>query len=269
MSENDFYDAAAKTYVRYVLDELKLSPSALARGAGLSSTTLTRALNDPGHKFTLSTSTLGKIMKFSGINFNPFFEAKDFAEMSMAPFERDDITDESWGPAKPFDPARSEGHVTIVIGHAAAGVWKVPELLKLEKHPPLWVTLPKVNATDAFGLLIDDDSSSPSVERGEYALCLRTKAARTPPAHSDLLVVERWRDGGGLMEITLRRLIEPEGASPYLRFDNMEKYPEVIPYEPDAKDTKVIGVVEWTLRNPTDFKLRAQLLDRRRWSGRI
>ncbi|KRB51806.1 hypothetical protein ASE04_09760 [Rhizobium sp. Root708] len=264
MTDNKFYDAAAKTYVRYVLDELKLSPSGLAKQAGLSSTTLTRALNDPTHKFTLSMSTLGKIMKFSGINMNPFFEAKDFAEMSMAPYERDDILDESWGNPGKFDPTPSDGHMTIVIGHTASGVWKVPHLLKLESHAPLWLTFPQVNSTDAFALLADDDSSAPSVRKGEYALCLRVRALGQKPDHGDLLAIERWRDDGALMEISIRRLVVPEGQPPYLRFDNVEQFPEILEFHEDTAELRVLGKVSWTVRDPVDYKLRVEMLGRAR-----
>lgn len=57
----------AMEYVRFVLDRTGLAPSALAAGAGISSTTLTRPLNGTGHTFALAISTLEKIGEFSGI----------------------------------------------------------------------------------------------------------------------------------------------------------------------------------------------------------
>lgn len=59
-------------YVRHVLDTLALKPSALANLAGLSSTTLTRPLNDPEHPFDLSMGTIEKIQEKTGIAFAPF-----------------------------------------------------------------------------------------------------------------------------------------------------------------------------------------------------
>ncbi|MPL79247.1 hypothetical protein SDC9_25123 [bioreactor metagenome] len=59
-------------YVRRVLAETSLSASALALRAKLSSTTLTRPLNNPEHSSEISISTLQKIQDATGIPFAPF-----------------------------------------------------------------------------------------------------------------------------------------------------------------------------------------------------
>lgn len=56
-------------YVRTVLSQMGWSASRLAREAGIAATTLTRALNNPDHKFKLSLTTLEKIRAASGIGF--------------------------------------------------------------------------------------------------------------------------------------------------------------------------------------------------------
>lgn len=76
------FDAAALAYVRFVLAEKDLKPGALAKNAGVSASTLTRALNDPNHKFKLALTTLEKISDYSGISLAPFLEAKDAAEFT-------------------------------------------------------------------------------------------------------------------------------------------------------------------------------------------
>jgi lambda repressor-like predicted transcriptional regulator len=48
-------------FVRAALKRTGWAPTRLATEAGLSPTTLTRALNNPAHKFTLNTKTLQKI----------------------------------------------------------------------------------------------------------------------------------------------------------------------------------------------------------------
>ena len=55
------------TYVQHVLDRLGISPTELARKAGLSVSTLTRPLNDPEHASALSIRTLAKIAKATGV----------------------------------------------------------------------------------------------------------------------------------------------------------------------------------------------------------
>jgi hypothetical protein len=62
------FETAALAYVRHVLSECRLSARGLAIAAGISPSTLTRALNDPKHKFTLSMKTIEKIAQYSGIN---------------------------------------------------------------------------------------------------------------------------------------------------------------------------------------------------------
>lgn len=251
--------AAAKAYVRFVLGELKLSATALAKGAGLAPTTLTRALNDPEHQFSLSTTTINKIAQFSGINPAPFFEAKDFVQMSMAPYERTDFYDESWGVGANASPEKSkEGHLSIIIGEAAAGVWKDPKLTKLEEGEFLWATLPNSHDVDVFGVRMGDTSASRYLQEGEYALCARASALDRPLYHGNLVVVERWRSDAPLMELSIRRLIVPEGGDPYLRMESRDpKFSEKIPY-PNLANTerlKVIGIVAWAMRSVNDPKL--------------
>lgn len=63
-------DEALK-YVRHVLAELDIKPTALAKMSGLSSTTLTRPLDDDsGHPHRLSRTTIEKIEAATGIPFH-------------------------------------------------------------------------------------------------------------------------------------------------------------------------------------------------------
>lgn len=61
-----------KAYVRYVLEKTGKSPSALAKDARVSQTTITRPLNDPDHQFVFSNSTLEKIGRATGITYEQF-----------------------------------------------------------------------------------------------------------------------------------------------------------------------------------------------------
>jgi lambda repressor-like predicted transcriptional regulator len=68
------FEAASLAYIRHVIAETGLSAGGLAKSAGVSASTLTRALNDPNHRFTLSMRTIEKIATFSKINPAPFLE---------------------------------------------------------------------------------------------------------------------------------------------------------------------------------------------------
>lgn len=57
----DKFQREAIDWVRQVMDRTGLNATELSHKAGIAQTTLTRPLNDPNHKFTLSYKTLKKI----------------------------------------------------------------------------------------------------------------------------------------------------------------------------------------------------------------
>jgi len=59
-------------YVDHVLAETGMKASSLAAKARFASTTLTRAMNSPDHKYELSLSTVEKIQAATGIAYAPF-----------------------------------------------------------------------------------------------------------------------------------------------------------------------------------------------------
>lgn len=63
-------DQRSLAYLRRVLQQTGLSPTALAEQAGVSPTTLTRPLNNPEHKFELSMRTIRMIESSTGILFS-------------------------------------------------------------------------------------------------------------------------------------------------------------------------------------------------------
>lgn len=62
----DDYQTAARRYLESVLKQTGLTATEVARRVGLASTTLTRFLNDPDWKHTLSARTLAKIEQHTG-----------------------------------------------------------------------------------------------------------------------------------------------------------------------------------------------------------
>lgn len=77
-----------KAYVRYVMEVTGLSATALAKKSNMPSTTLTRPLNDPQHKFSLSNTTLEKIAAATGITLSAFLNSTGAVrELQRVPIE--------------------------------------------------------------------------------------------------------------------------------------------------------------------------------------
>lgn len=269
MTKNDFFDTRAKTYVQFVLDELKISPSKLAKMSKLSPTTLTRALNDPAHNFTLSMSTLGKIYKATGINFNPFFESEDFVALSMSPYERDDMYDEEkWGQGSngPSEELPVEGS-TRIIGKVSADTWVNPTVALIEDFGTIWLRVPRSTTANSFAVRVGDNMMTPFINPGEYAICLKVGEDKSVLSHGSMVVVERWTKSPRLMELTLRRLAIPENADPYLKFENVidpkEHLIELPPNLQNSDDLKIIGVVLYAVRYTDNVVMREEDYERR------
>src|SRR5207249_8741620 len=114
------FEAAALAYVRYVLAETDLKPGALAQKAGISASTLTRALNDPKHKFTLSMRTIERIANASGINPASFLEAKDSTELTTGLFHRTDLSSRAAGGVEEDKYLDKFGkNYTLIVGEIA------------------------------------------------------------------------------------------------------------------------------------------------------
>lgn len=70
-------DHWSTSYVRHVLKVLGIRPTALARMAGISSTTLTRPLNKENYTKGLSIETLTAIWESTGISYAPFGKTQE------------------------------------------------------------------------------------------------------------------------------------------------------------------------------------------------
>lgn len=248
-------DAAGKAYARFVLKEMGLTPSALAKGAGLATTTLTRALNDPGHQFNLSTTTINKIAQFSKISPAPFFEAKDFAEMALAPHTREDFYIGSPLGRLRVSQEMTPMNMTYVIGDAAVGVWKNPEITGSLEAEALWLTLPNSKASEVFALKMADDSAAPFVRKDEFVICRRPFHDDEKPTHGELSVIERRMNG--LIEITLRRAVFPDTGAPYFQFDSKDPR-HIERLNIGGREHRVIGVALYAVRSTDDLVLKLQ-----------
>jgi hypothetical protein len=256
--ENPMTDinSAGKAYAAFVMREMNLTPSALAKGAKLASTTLTRALNDPTHQFNLSTTTINKIAKFSGISPAPFFQAKDYAEMALSPMHREDMYTRGPLGRVTMSDEPTPRNLTYVIGEAAAGVWRNPGITNSHSVQVLWLAIPDAKESEVFALEMVDDSATPYARKGEYVLFRRPYGEDDEPRHGDLVAIERWTNG--LMEITIRRAIIRSGVKSYFQFDSDDpRYGETIEMTTDPKHRtyKVLGTALYSVRDVRDRSL--------------
>lgn len=197
---HDNTDSATLAYIRHVLALMGISPSALAKLAGVSSTTLTRPLNNSQYKFNLSATTLEKIAAVSGISFAPFFDNKDFAEVSLATLtDKTMYREDKWGP-------NTDGPgTTVVIGFAALGIWQEVSLMYNDLIGALFVRPTDYSVSDSFALLVRDGHLS-NVYSDEILLCVRRKAYKREIVSGDFVILERRKENGRLIELTARRV---------------------------------------------------------------
>ncbi|WP_354178697.1 helix-turn-helix transcriptional regulator [Bradyrhizobium sp. LA6.1] len=170
------FDAAALAYVRYVLEENNLKPGALARKAGISASTLTRALNDPEHKFKLSMSTLQKIADFTGISPAPFLDSKSTVDLTLTEAHQPAIYKPGERPA-PMGLHEAGYNFTFVIGDVAAGVWIDPAPFNYMEYGPLHLTHTIKSSKECFAYVVRDASANMIAENGDILFCLKTDEA--------------------------------------------------------------------------------------------
>jgi hypothetical protein len=268
--------AAAKAYVLHVLDALNLTPGALAKGAGISGSTLTRALNDPKHKFTLSMKTIEKIAVFSKLNPAPFLEAKDSAELTTGYYHRKDVF---------LDPA--DEHVnalatknTIFIGDVAAGKWREPALKDITDYGPLSLTSTFHKPEQCFACIVRDESATAIANHGDILFCVRYDPERlwlNRPYNNRRMthpvIVERRARDGSKIELTARFMRQEgdrpdrwtllSGASDDLTGDAKRPLmkPIILDNSMGNDEIKIIGTIEWVIRGDTQDAINYIMFD--------
>jgi hypothetical protein len=229
-------DAAAIAYVRHVLQVLNLSPRALAQKARLAPSTIARPLNDPDHKFVLSTSTIQKIATATGINPAPFLAATDVPQLATA-------------------PKRGENQVAVVCELAAK--WVEVSAVPAGPFPARFVPLDLRHSVyrpdQCFACVMGDDSADYWVRAGETLFCVRLDALQDVDMEHDRLVIVERRDPSKFkVELTARELIrEKDGWE--LRFGTKRKgLADIVKLKSlgPAGNLNVVGAVEFILREP-------------------
>lgn len=252
-------ESATLAYIRYVLQETKLSPSALAKEAGISPTTLTRPLNNPGHRFNLSATTLQKIAAVSGINPGTFFNTSDSASRILATMHSPGVYDkEVWGDVD------SGNHLlgTIVIGTVGYGQWNEVGVAEVLDYPPLALRSTDYEPKDCFALYVADRHVGGTAYPRDYLLCVRYEAHAAvytsrgwSLSQGELVIVERSSEDGRLVELTARKLSQgKDGYTLTCRANGDARYSGRLHIDslPGDERTRVIGVVLSVVRDPME-----------------
>ena len=258
------FNAAALAYLRYVLKVTDQSATALARQAGISSTTLTRPLNNPDHKFTITTKTIEKIAAVSGISPAPFFEAKNLAELNLGAHPTKVANRELW------DIGEWENGNIQVIGAVEVGVWREigPEpAYNLYVRAPLPFLSTEYKQDKCFAVEVRDTSVNNHARAGDFLFCRKSKHESDARA-DDLVIIETRKENDLLYELEARRLrykrgkwfTEIESTDPrfekltplYYGEDDMDS-PTSTPPKPAMTRIRILGVVEWVFRPVTEM----------------
>lgn len=187
----------ARTFLRQALKVSGLKPYALAKLAGVSSTTITRPLNDPEFKFTPKPATLRKIAEAAGVDLP--------AGLTIA---------------APTVPTTEE---LPIIGPIQAGAWLALDETAQDEpvfftaiadrrypYARQWLREVRGDSMNARGITPGDLAHI--VDMGEAGINMNTGM---------VVEVTRVRAGGQLKEITLKEVeITPEGVKLWPRSTN-------------------------------------------------
>jgi hypothetical protein len=248
--------AAALAYVRHVLAETGMSPSALAKKAKISSTTLTRALNDPQHKFTLTVKTLQKIGSASGVDPIGFLQATNSVDLAAVPQLRPGVYDEKiWGTGADFIDEAS--NLTLVAGDIRAGVWQEFSVLSINDAAPLDMRSAWFPPKECFALRVRDDSVDRFANPDDLLYCVRTAQVAKVSEHTlkrrALAIVERRSKDGFKFELTARRMTFARERWTFNFASSNNKLAKGEPItvrDLTSPEFTVLGIVTWVLRWP-------------------
>lgn len=184
-----------KAYVRYVLERTGKAPSALAKDAGVSQTTITRPLNDPDHQYVFSNSTLEKIGRATGITYEQFL--LDGGAGARAELRK-------------VAPARTSAPVVATV---EAGTWREVDPFDQSEHQ--WIAVEPdekfPHATQEVYIVSGDSMNQAEphpIKPGAKVVAVRYEdIMRQVPLRDGLIVVvQRTRDDGQAREISIKEV---------------------------------------------------------------
>lgn len=250
-------EAAAIAYVKYVMNITDLSPSGLAKKSGISSTTLTRALNDPKHKFTLSMTTLGKIEDATGIALAPFLESDDQASLTRAVSLPPESFQSRRGRTPMVDRETPFNAMIVVIGEVYPGLWQDPTQAATS-HIPLFLALTGCRPRDTFACVARNGGAMPIARPHEYLICRRLIAEEHDPillSGRMVIVQAKSPKDAFKIELTVRLLQGRDTGFDLITFDPKDWRKRLSTVHlSDLKGNatlQVLGVVEYVAREPS------------------
>lgn len=178
------YKQASVAFLRRVVEETKKSPTELARMVGKSPTTFTRPLASPDWRFAIKFDTLNDLSDRTGIPLPPEL-LKDRAE-------------EGQGAKRVTLPIRYE---------VAAGAFLVRD--DLPQQPYGFREVPSLPGFESYPQWLErvvSDSMDRLVVPGSLVHVVDAVALRYKPREGHLVVVERERGQGALVERTVKQI---------------------------------------------------------------
>ena len=208
----------ATRYLRHVLAETGETATGLAKRANVSSTTLTRPLNDPDHKFNLSSRTVDKIAALTGISPAPFIGGQDRSRAN-------DRRDPQFAYVSTIDIEDAEAPGTTIPMERPIFELAFPED---------WLSsMTSAKEDDLVVIRARGDSMQPTISDGDMMLIDRTKKN----VNTDGLFVLRYED-----VLRVKRIDRnPSTGALLVKSDN----PVYQPFEVRRDDLDVVGRVIW------------------------
>lgn len=233
-------------YVRHVMSVMGLSATALAEQAKISSTTLTRPLNNPDHKFTISNSTIGKIEAVSGISYASYLATK--SEGSGA-----NLKLLATGSSLPVR----------VIGKVAAGIFReVDETDQSERRRILEVSDERFPNARRMAFEVEGDSMNQLEPRpilaGDTLICVAFEdvAKQVKIRDGMVVVVERTRDGGHTREWSVKQVeLYEDRIEFHPRSSNPAHKPIVVQRDASADVGVRVEIIGLVRRATSEFPL--------------
>lgn len=193
------YKEMALDYLRQVVEATGDSASKLASRVGVSSTTFTRPLNDPEHKYAIKFTALRTLAEVTGIPMP--------AELSEARTTAAASATEVDLPIR-FEVAASGFLARDELPQQPYGYRRVPSIAP---YPEAEQWLERVV----------NDSMNRLLPPGSLIHVVSAIHINYLPQHDDIVVVERLRYGGALVERTVKQVaLTPQGPELWPRSHN-------------------------------------------------
>lgn len=216
-------------YLNHVVKKTGRKLSAIAKDAGVSSTTLTRPVNNPDHKYAVKLSTLQAVRSATGIDFAPFQSGDSRASPDASPPERVEN-----GEPHPNGSAL----VPVYDVHASAGGGTVAEA-EIEAYslafPPSYLKkLTNSSPTNLSIISVKGESMEPTLLDDDIVLL---DTSKTNLSYDGLFVL-RFDDALHVKRVGRA----PRKGHVMIISDNKDLYP---PMEMPATEVEPVGKVLW------------------------